>query len=78
VATTDTAENAELVRDAVKGALAAARLKLGETEPELVEVLRDTQVQVKDTEVSGKMVIPLPLIEKLAHTAHHRHGPTAI
>jgi hypothetical protein len=78
VATTDTAENAELVRDAVKGALAAARLQLGEEEPELVEVLRDTQVQVKGTEVNGKMVIPLPLIEKLARKAHHGDGPTEI
>lgn len=78
VATTDTAENAELVRDAVKGALAAARLKLGNQEPELVEVLRDVQVQVKDTEVSVQMVIPLPLVEKLSRTAHHRHGTAEI
>lgn len=78
VATTDTAENAELVRDAVKGALAAARLKLSETEPEVVEVLRGTQVQVKDTEVSAQMVIPLPLVEKLANPARHRHGVTEI
>jgi hypothetical protein len=78
VATTDTAENAELVRDAVKGALAAARLKLGDQEPELVEVLRDCKVQVRDSEVSGQIAIPLPLIERLASTTSHQHGPTAI
>lgn len=78
VATTDTSENAELVRDAVKGVLAAARLNLGDGEPELVEVLRDTRVQAKGTEVSAQMVIPLPLIEKLAKKAHDEHGPTEI
>lgn len=78
VATTDTAENAELVRDAVKGALAAARLELQDKEPGLVEVLRDTQVRARDNEVNGQMVIPLPLIDKLARHGQHEHGPTAI
>lgn len=78
VAIADTTENAELLRDAVKGALAVARLKLQDQEPELVEILRDTQVRVKENEVSGQIVIPLPLIEKLARQGHHQHGPTAI
>ncbi|HPW55377.1 MAG: hypothetical protein KA072_06405 [Thermoanaerobaculaceae bacterium] len=65
VAVTDTAENAERVCDAVKGALAAARLRLRENHPELVEVLRDAHVQAWQAEVSGYVVIPLPLIETL-------------
>lgn len=78
VAVTDTAENAELVRDAVKGALAAARIQLMETQPELVEVLRDTQVTAGQTEVSGQIVVPLALVEKLAARKQSHASGTAI
>lgn len=78
VAVTDTPENAELVRDAVKGALAAARIQLRETQPELVEVLRDAQVTARQTEVSGQIVVPLALVEKLAASTQSHASGTAI
>ncbi|MFH1177804.1 MAG: hypothetical protein V1750_10400 [Acidobacteriota bacterium] len=65
----DTAENAELLRDTVKGALAALRLHAQEQAPELVEVLRAVKVTCDGTEVKGTGVIPLALLEKLSHEA---------
>jgi hypothetical protein len=71
LAEADTAENAELLRDAVKGALAAVRLQTQDQYPELVEVLRDVKITLDGTEVQGSGAIPVALIEKLAQ---HRHG----
>jgi hypothetical protein len=70
VAVTDTPENAELLRDAVKGAIAAARLHAQAQAPELVSVLRDIEVSVKGTEVSASGAVPLALLEKLV--AEHK------
>jgi hypothetical protein len=71
-AVADTAENAGLLRDAAKGALAAMRLHLQESAPDLVEVLRNIDLRADGTVVSGKGSIPLALLEKLA--AHHKAG----
>lgn len=68
----DTAENAGLLRDAAKGALAAMRLHLQGSAPELVEVLRNVEIRADGTAVSAKGVIPLALLEKLA--AEHKAG----
>ncbi len=78
VAVADTVENAQLIRDAVKGALAAARLAAQQKKPELVNVLRDVEVGVSGNEVSVAATIPLALLEKLAAehkaTGTERHG----
>jgi hypothetical protein len=66
----DTAENAELVRDAVKGALAALRLHAQDAAPELVDVLRGVHVNLSGNEVRADGAIPVALIEKLA-AEHH-------
>jgi hypothetical protein len=71
-AVADTAENAGLLRDAAKGVLAAMRLHLQESAPELVEVLRNVDLRADGTVVSGKGSIPLALLEKL--TADHNAG----
>jgi hypothetical protein len=70
VAVADTPENAELLRDAVKGAIAAARLHAQGQAPELVSVLRDVEVRVAGTDVSVSGAVPLALLEKLA--AEHK------
>ena len=72
VATADTAENAELLRDAVKGALAAVRLRFQDTSPELVGVLRDVQVRAAGSQVTFSGAIPVALLEKLV--ADHRNS----
>jgi len=66
VASADTAENAELLRDAAKGALAALRLGAQDEHPELVDVLRGVQVRASGTEVAVSGAIPVALLEKLA------------
>jgi len=80
VAVADTVENAQLIRDAVKGALAAARLATQQKRPELVDVLRGVEVGVSGNEVSVAASIPLSLLEKLAGenkagamSAPHKH-----
>jgi hypothetical protein len=70
VAVADTPENAELLRDAVKGAIAAARLHAQGQAPELVNVLRDVVVRVAGTDLSVSGAVPLTLLEKLA--AEHK------
>ena len=65
-AVADTAENAELLRDAVKGALAAARLHFQDSAPELVDVLRGVDVHLDGPVVTAKGAIPVALLEKLA------------
>jgi hypothetical protein len=76
VAIADTPENAELLRDAVKGAIAAARLHAQGQAPELVSVLRDVEVRVAGTDVSVSGAVPLTLLEKLAaeHTSPCESG----
>lgn len=70
VAVADTSENAELLRDAVKGAIAAARLHAQGQAPELVNVLREIVVRVAGTDLSVSGAVPLALLEKLA--AEHK------
>jgi len=73
VAVADTAENAELLRDTVKGVLAAARLHCQDRAPELVGVLRDVQVRAAGSQVTLAGAVPVALIEKLIaeHKANH-------
>jgi hypothetical protein len=77
VALADTAENAELIRDTVKGAIAAARLHFQEQAPEMVDILRGVQVNVSGSEVTVAGAIPLAVLEKILaqaqaqHTKHH-------
>ncbi len=79
VAVADTVENAELLRDAVKGAIAAARLHAQGQAPDLVNVLRDVQVRLSGTEVSITGSIPLAVLEKLnaEHAGTHHPGSNA-
>jgi hypothetical protein len=74
LAQANTAENAELLRDLVKGALATMRLNFQEKSPELVEVLRNVEVKVKANEVSVAGSIPIALLQKLA--AEHKATAT--
>ena len=68
-AVADTAENAELLRDAVKGAIAAVRLEAQNRAPELVGVLRDVKVSVDGAVVRGAGSVPVALVEKLVRDA---------
>ena len=77
VAVADTAENAGLLRDAVKGAIAAARLHAQANSPELVNVLRDIEVTVSGADVSASGAVPLAVLEKLA-AEHHVHSQSAV
>ncbi len=79
VAVADTEENADLLRDAAKGALAAARLHSQDRAPELVSVLRDVQVRSIGKEVTVASVVPVALLEKLlaAHAAENSCGPSS-
>jgi hypothetical protein len=70
VARADTPENADLLRDAVKGALAVARLHAQGNDPELVDVLRDIEVRVSKDEVSIAGAVPLAVLDKLGR----KHG----
>ncbi len=65
-AVADTRENAELLRDTVKGALAAARLHFQDSAPELVDVLRAVDVRLAGPAVTARGAIPVALLEKLA------------
>ncbi len=70
-AVADTAENAELLRDALRGAVAAMRLQAQSRVPELVQVLREVEIRQSGAEVSGTASIPVALLERLisAHRA---------
>ncbi|NCO69627.1 MAG: hypothetical protein GW878_03780, partial [Acidobacteria bacterium] len=70
VAVADTGDNAELIRDAVKGALAAMRLEVGASSKELVDVLRDVDVTQRSTEVTVNAEVPVRLIETLLRERH--------
>jgi hypothetical protein len=78
VAVADTAENAELLRDAVKGAIAAARLHAQGTSPELVNVLRNIDVSVSGTDLSASGAVPVSLVEKLVTEHGHHCQPTPV
>jgi hypothetical protein len=65
-AVADTAENAELLRDTLKGALAAARLHFQDSSPKLVDVLRGVQIRLDGPVITAKGAIPVALLEKLA------------
>ncbi len=72
-AVADTPENAELLRDTIKGAIAAARLHFEASEPELVNALRGVDVRLHGPVVTAAGEVPVALIEKLAaeHDAFH-------
>jgi hypothetical protein len=74
----DTTENAELLRDAVKGALAALRLEAQGTADELVDVLREVKVELDGVNVAVHASVPVALLEKLAgqhgHECESGHG----
>jgi hypothetical protein len=65
VATADTADNAELLRDAAKGALAAVRLHFQDSAPDLVNVVRAIKVGVDGTRVEVAGAVPVALLERL-------------
>ncbi len=77
-ATANNAENAGLLRDTIKGALAAMRLHAQNSEPELVEVLRDVKVSVEGDEIEVNAAIPMTVLDQLASRArahtHRDHG----
>jgi hypothetical protein len=76
----DTAENAGLLRDTAKGAIAALRLQASDSKPDLVELLRSVEVKVDGAEVRGSVAVPVPMIQKWAKEAgEHRdhHGEAA-
>jgi len=62
-------ENAELLRDAVKGVIAAARLQVQERYPEAVDVLRAVKVQTDGPALSVSGTVPVALLQKLAEDA---------
>lgn len=70
VALTDTADNAELVRDAAKGAIAAMRLQLSQTSKELVEVLREVDVRQRGAAVTVDAEVPIRVLETLIRERH--------
>ena len=65
VAVATTEENAGLLRDAIKGALAAARLEFQQRDARLVEPLRDTAVTVSGATVEVRASIPVELLRDL-------------
>ncbi len=72
----DTPENAELLRDTIKGAIAAARLHFEASEPELVGALRGVDVRLHGPVVTAAGEVPVALIERLVaeHGAPHAEG----
>jgi hypothetical protein len=70
-AVADSAENAGLLRDAVKGALAVMRLRVQNEQPELVDVLRRVDVGVNGATVSVEGSVPVSLLEEIAKGARH-------
>jgi hypothetical protein len=74
-AVADSEENAELLRDALKGAVAAIRLESQDRIPELVDVLRGVTITQSGHEVRVSGSIPVAVIEELVeqHHEHRRH-----
>lgn len=65
-ALTDTSENAELLQDAARGALAAMRLQASGSHPEMVEVLRGIDVRMRGETVSFSAELPLEVLDRLS------------
>lgn len=76
-ATTTSGENAGLLRDTLRGALAAMRLAVQDRRPELVAVLRGVEVNTDGTAVTLASKIPVDLLQQLATEAHHHHEKPA-
>ncbi len=74
-ATTDTPENAALLRDTLKGALAAVRLEVQGRRPELVDALRAVEVRQEGTAVSATGAVPLAVLETLGRESGHPLHP---
>jgi hypothetical protein len=72
----DNEEDAGLLRDAIKGAIAAARLQAQGQTPELLDVLRSITVSADGSEVHGSVTVPVALIEKLVEQ-HRQHCEAA-
>jgi hypothetical protein len=66
----DTAENAGLIRDTVKGALAAMRLRAQDRSPQLVDALRRIDVSVEGSEVETSGSLPLSAVEDVLLMRH--------
>lgn len=66
-----TEENAELLRDAVKGVIAAARLQAQETHPEVVDILRKVKVVTDGNTLTVAGAVPVTLLEELAMRDRH-------
>lgn len=64
-ALTDSAENADLLRDAARGAVAALRLQAAGSNPELVNMLRDMDIRTRDTVLHMTIDVPFELWENL-------------
>ncbi len=75
-ALSDSAENADLLRDAVRGAIAAARLAAQETHPELVDVLREIDVDASRSEVDMQASVPLDLVQRFL--SHHEKAEVTV
>jgi hypothetical protein len=73
-ATTASEENAGLLRDTVRGALAAMRLAVQEREPRVVDVLRGVKVDTEGAAVAVTAELPVDLLQQLAGEAHHHHA----
>jgi hypothetical protein len=65
VAVATTEENAGLLHDAIKGALAAARLEFQQRDARLVEPLRAATVAVSGTSVEVRASFPVELLKDL-------------
>lgn len=61
----DGVENAGLLRDALKGAVAAMRLGTQSEHPELVDVLRGVDIRTDGNDVTADASIPLAVIERI-------------
>jgi len=70
-ATATNEENADLLRDAVKGVIAAARLQAQERYPEVVDVLRKVKVATDGATLTVAGSVPVALLQEMAD---HDHG----
>ncbi len=77
VALSEDAETRELLEDAIRGALASARLAAQEKDEDLVKILRQAKVSRDGEGVSFDASIPADFFEKLHHTAEQNHGSAA-
>jgi len=75
-ATADSEENAGLLRDTLRGALAVARMTAQDKDPRLVEVLRGVSVEADGAVVTVAAAVPVELLQKLAGKPEPRAAKT--